>query len=299
MALYRYRKQSLCLDSALECAQGSPAAFAEVLRTRLADDAVTGVALARPLLIGQMRHVLGQPAARLAFLLPKQGLQMPALMALLEWLARVAGERGALRVVAEVDERSAAFEGLRRTGFVVYAWQRVWSFSPSGERPEASNLWRPMRSVDEGAVRSLCQLLLPPLALAAETFLLRPGQGLVHCRGDELLAYVSVLSGAQGVYLIPIIHPDVENVEELLRDLLWGQSRGRNRPIYLTMRSYQAWLEPVLAGFQGGVAPRQALMVKHLARLQRAEVTASQAVLEHAWTRNLEARSSTKNGTIG
>ena len=217
----------------------------------------------------------------------------------LEWLARVAGERGALRVVAEVDERSAAFEGLRRTGFVVYAWQRVWSFSPSGERPEASNLWRPMRSVDEGAVRSLCQLLLPPLALAAETFLLRPGQGLVHCRGDELLAYVSVLSGAQGVYLIPIIHPDVENVEELLRDLLWGQSRGRNRPIYLTMRSYQAWLEPVLAGFQGGVAPRQALMVKHLARLQRAEVTASQAVLEHAWTRNLEARSSTKNGTIG
>lgn len=299
MALYRHRNQALCLDSALECAFGSPAAFSEVLRARLADDAVTGVALGRPLLFGQMRHALGQPAARLAFLLPKSGLQMPALTALLDWLARLAGVRGALRVVAEVDERSAAFEGLRRTGFVVYAWQRVWSFAPSNQRSTTPGLWQPMRSGDEVAVRSLCQLLLPPLAQAAETFLLRPGQGLVYRRGGDLLAYVNMVSGGRGTYLLPVIHPDVEDVEALLCDLLWGQGRGRARPIYLTMRSYQAWLEPILSGLQGGVAPRQALMVKYLAQLQRAGVLAPQAVLEHPWAPNLEARSSTKNGTIG
>ena len=41
----------------------------------------------------------------------------------------------------------------------------------------------------------------------------------------------------------------------------------RGRKIYLNVRSYQAWLEPVLADLGAEASPRQAVMVKHLVRL--------------------------------
>jgi hypothetical protein len=41
----------------------------------------------------------------------------------------------------------------------------------------------------------------------------------------------------------------------------------RNRPVYVCVRSYQAWLEPVLADLGAKAGQRQAVMVKHLARL--------------------------------
>ena len=40
----------------------------------------------------------------------------------------------------------------------------------------------------------------------------------------------------------------------------------RGRPVYLCVRSYQAWLEPALEDLGAKSAPRQAVMVKHLAR---------------------------------
>jgi hypothetical protein len=41
-------------------------------------------------------------------------------------------------------------------------------------------------------------------------------------------------------------------------------SDRRNRPVYICVRSYQAWLEPVLADLGAKAGPRQAVMVKHL-----------------------------------
>jgi hypothetical protein len=49
----------------------------------------------------------------------------------------------------------------------------------------------------------------------------------------------------------------------------------RNRPVYVCVRSYQAWLEPVLADLGAKSAPRQAVMVKHLARLVKDGLPAS------------------------
>ena len=47
-------------------------------------------------------------------------------------------------------------------------------------------------------------------------------------------------------------------------------NRG-SRPVYVCVRSYQAWLEPVLEDLGGQAADRQAIMVKHLARLVKEE----------------------------
>ena len=45
------------------------------------------------------------------------------------------------------------------------------------------------------------------------------------------------------------------------------------RKVYLCVRSYQAWLEPVLADLGALATERQAVMVKHLARLVKEEQT--------------------------
>lgn len=87
-----------------------------------------------------------------------------------------------------------------------------------------------------------------------------------------------------GIVIRPLIHPDVNNVAEKLASLVDHLPDRRNRPVYLCMRSYQAWLEPVLEDLGALAGPRQAVMVKHLAATQRAEQTVP-ASAEKAWAK--------------
>ncbi len=59
---------------------------------------------------------------------------MPALV---EHMMVQSGERGALRLLADVDESSQAFETLRQCGFAIYSRQRIWQLTgfPNGSRP--------------------------------------------------------------------------------------------------------------------------------------------------------------------
>ena len=70
-----------------------------------------------------------------------------------------------------------------------------------------------------------------------------------------------------GVVLTPLIHPDENDVSEKIASLVGGLPARRGRPVYLNVRSYQAWLEPVLEDLGALASTRQAVMVKHLARL--------------------------------
>ena len=78
----------------------------------------------------------------------------------------------------------------------------------------------------------------------------------------------------------------MERVNLLLGDLL-QQPRFSGRPRFLSMRSYQAWLEPALCEFESDVMPRQALLVKHLIAKLRQPLPSAQAVLEQNWTRTV------------
>jgi hypothetical protein len=70
-----------------------------------------------------------------------------------------------------------------------------------------------------------------------------------------------------GIVLTPLIHPEATDVSEKLSSLISHLPDRRNRPVYICVRSYQAWIEPVLADLGAKAAERQAVMVKHLARL--------------------------------
>jgi hypothetical protein len=82
---------------------------------------------------------------------------------------------------------------------------------------------------------------------------------------------VSATQGVYGIVLIPLIHPEATNVSAKLVSLINHLPDRRNRPVYICVRSYQAWLEPVLADLGAQGADRQAVMVKHLARLVKEE----------------------------
>jgi hypothetical protein len=75
----------------------------------------------------------------------------------------------------------------------------------------------------------------------------------------------------RGIVLTPFIHPEAIDVGARLISLLNHLPDRRNRPVYLCVRSYQAWLEPALEDLGGKASPRQAVMVKHLARMVKDE----------------------------
>jgi hypothetical protein len=194
-------------------------------------------------------------------------LNDPQLPALIEHLAAQAGEWGAFHVTAEVDESSEVFPALRMAGFSVYAWQRLWDVT-SFEKTGSGTGWRRAQSLDLHTVQSLHYQIVPPLLHPIEPAP-RRASGLIHV--ESLKCYASVTAGIYGIVLTPLIHPDENNVTDKITRLVSSLTDRGSRRVYLNVRSYQAWLEPVLEDLGAKASPRQAVMVKHLARLIQEE----------------------------
>ena len=264
----RYRNDVLTLDSARALTRGHPLgamgllAYINPARHLYAAIANGGESA----LLGGVIHSRGDTFAKLLYLAPSSRLDDRQLPALIEHLAAQAGEWKAFHVMAEVDETSDVFPALRMAGFSVYAWQRLWDVSQL-EKTE-SDLpvvgWRRVQSVDLPAVQSLHYQIVPQLLHPVEP---APNRvtGFVH--SENMKCYASVTSGMYGIVLTPLIHPDEHHVSEKIAALVASLPDRSGRRVYLNVRSYQTWLEPVLEDLGAKASPRQAVMVKHLARL--------------------------------
>lgn len=228
--------------------------------------AVCVIQRGQPPLIGQVRAPMGARRAHIAFLMPLNALNTMALPALLETLTATAGGWGVFHILAEVDEHSTAFEGLRRASFTTYGFQRIWKLPAA----PAARPWPAAASADTQAIRSLYQSLVPSLVQPMEGLAERRPQGLIQRREGDLAAYAEVIYGPQGIWVQPFIHPSVENPAEMLSSLAGSIPRTAGRPVYLCVRSYQAWLETTLSELNADSGPRQALMVRHNVITQRA-----------------------------
>jgi hypothetical protein len=179
--------------------------------------------------------------------------------------------------MAEVDEASPAFVPLRKAGFSVYAWQRIWDVSPLAADSMSRNhdvdgihKWQRMQSVDLPAVQNLYHQIVPPLLQPVEPAPKHPA-GFICNQGTR--AHVAISTGMVGIVLFPLIHPEVTDVGPRLVSLIRSLPNRGGRPVYICVRSYQAWLEPALEDLGAKAADRQAIMVKHLARLVKDEQT--------------------------
>ncbi|HEX8991117.1 MAG TPA: hypothetical protein VF784_05515 [Anaerolineales bacterium] len=282
--LYRYRGEAISLDSVRLLTRGNPlgaiGVMAYVNPRRHIYSAVSrddGPALA-----GGIIHTNGDSFAKLLYLAPASQMEHPALPALIENLTAQAGTWGAMHVLAEVDETSPAFVPLRKAGFAVYAWQRIWDVTPlapetNGKNGHANGVnengngnheWRRLESASLPAIQNLFHQIVPPLLQPVESVPKQSG-GFVCCEG--LRAYVELNTGMVGIILLPLIHPETPDVAVKLESLIRHLPNRGGRPVYVCVRSYQAWLEPALQDLGARAGDRQAIMVKHLARLIKEE----------------------------
>ena len=271
--LLRYQHQALYLDSNYHLTRGSMTRFtalASHLRPgRGTFTAVVDPARQSPTPIAQVMYPLGARGARILFLVPAAAAESTDLAELTDGLAWQAASWGALQLLAELPEDNPAFETFRRAGFAVYARQRIWKWPAGRESSKQPRCWKLATPVDEQAVRSLYQALVPPLVQSAEPFVTRRLPPLVYRQQGELVASIETYFGPRGIFLVPLVHPALENPAELLADLPNILQPILGRPIYLAVRSYQAWLENALEEQGATAAPEQALLVRHLAVSQR------------------------------
>ncbi len=237
-----------------------------------------------PKIIGQFSFNQGESFAHLAFFLPETACETAGFSELVQGMAAMAAEWGAHTLVGEVVEDSLLFERMRQSGFNVYGWQRVWKAErnlSSGVEADRG-VWQQTGEIDYLAVKNLYQSLLPPIVFSAEPFPAHLPAGRVYrCKGD-IVAWAAVQHGLHGVYIIPLLHPEVKNIGQVLIELVNQLQREIHLPVYLGVRSYQAWLEPALEKLEWDVMPRQALMVKRMALAQKVVLPSVNAVIaEH------------------
>ncbi len=263
--LHSFRDQAIGLDTARTLTRGNPLGavglFAYVNPARHIYSAIVNGE--QESVLGGIVHSREETFAKLLFIAPSSQLDHPDLPALIENLSAQAGAWGAFHVLAEVDETSDAFVALRKAGFSVYAWQRMWDISDITESGPSFN-WIRVKSVHVPSVQNLYYQIVPPLLQPVEP---QPTDGLGWMCNEGVRCYVSATRGAYGIVLAPLIHPEATDVSAKLVSLIGNLPDRRNRPVYLCVRSYQAWLEPVLADLGARGADRQAVMVKHLARM--------------------------------
>ncbi len=283
-ALYRFRSEAISLDSTRLLTRGNPLGAIGVMSYANPRRHIYSAVVREEggTLAGGIIHTNGDSFAKLLYLAPASEMENEALPGLIENLTAQAGTWGVLHILAETEELSAAFIPLRTAGFSVYAWQRIWDVTPlaegnavksdgngNGHKPgEGQHKWQRVESVNLPAVQNLHHQIVPQLLQVVEPAPKVPN-GFMCSEGAR--AYVGMSTGMVGIVLFPLIHPEVTEVGSKLASLIRTLPNRGGRPVYVCVRSYEAWLEPVLQDLGAMAGDRQAIMVKHLGRLVKAE----------------------------
>jgi hypothetical protein len=285
--LHRVRDHGLCLDSQLAFTRGP-----NMLQTLLLDLITPGRSactfVARPdencnqKAIGQILHRPGESHARISFIGSVDPISNPGISKLLDAMSLAAGERGALHLIADVDEQSSIFEHMRRAGFAIFARQRIWRLDdiPDLDPTLKSTLWRSETETDEIAINHLYLNIVPALVQQVELPPKVDRGDFVHCNEGEMLGYLDIERGPLGVWVDPYFHPAVENLDELLSSFLARYNDNQKRPLYIPVRSYQGWIGHALERIGFNPFIDQAVMVKRLAVLVRKPAIASLPAVE-------------------
>jgi len=269
--LYRLREDAVSLDSARVLTRGNPLGAMGIMAYMNPQRHLYAAVCSDhdTTLIGSIIHTNGESFAKLLYLAPASRVDHPAVPALIESLAVEAGTWGVFHVVADVAEAWPAFVTLRRAGFAVYAWQRMWNVSALGGS-DGLNKWSRAASVHLPAIQSLHHQIVPPLLQAIEP---APRRATGYFCGAGAGCHVSSSSGLTGIVLFPLIHPETTDVAGKLGSLIQHLPNRGGRPVYLCVRSYQAWLENVLEELGAQAGERQAVLVKHLTHMVKEEQT--------------------------
>lgn len=268
--LKRYQHQGLFPDNVRALTWGSAAVPAAAVMTPLSSALGIFTSVSQeptpeqPALIGQVVHPQNSSYARMAFLAPESALEPQQLVPLLEGLIHQVGERGAQNLLAEIDEKSLAFDALRQSQFSIFARQHIWRVIKPPQAAAGIGGWRDVLPIDEINVRKLYNELVPGLVQQVEPPPWEDLRGYAFYQQGELRAYTQVLSGPCGIWMQPFIHPEMDQAGARLVQLVADLRPRKKRPLYLCLRSYQAWLSSYMDALDAHCGPSQGVMVRRL-----------------------------------
>lgn len=280
--LHRYRHQSIYLDSSLAATHGTlhPALLLGGMASLAGFRAWVCQSEKIPPLIGISHQPVGFPSATIGFLTPAEALSTPCTLKLLDQLAKQSGEYGAFHMLAEMDADTPLFETMRQAGFTAYTRQRIWVVDAFPKETPASTGWRFAHADDQYAIQTLCRQIVPEYIFNVEPVATTSAPGLIYIYEEQVRGYAHLRNGRHGVWVKPVIHPDVENAELILLELLQAIPDHWMRPVNLCIRAYQPHLEPALHQFDSAPGPEQTVMVKHLAIHRRVRATFKRPAFE-------------------
>jgi len=235
-------------------------------------------------IVGQIHQSQVMPSAHLNYLLMTDESDPDDLVTMLEGLIQRSGQWGAKQVIADLATDSEYFPQFRQAGFSVLAKQRVFKCAPPlGNGGKLAGHWRIWTSDDIAAMRNLYMTLVPPLVQHIEPLTRREMLGLVYYdQSGTLMAYADLVYGPVGAWVLPLIHPLIkEDGLDLLTQMLVDLPPLNGRPVYVTVSSYQPWVEQAMVRMAESQGQETALLVRYIAMRQRIKADFSFTNLEN------------------
>lgn len=217
--------------------------------------------------VGQFRYRQDDLNAHITYIAPtlSDDTEDTVWLHILDAMAREAGKHGAHALIAEVETSSRLFEVMRIARFATYIRQTIWRHEPVQNLRESQVTLTEENNQDQMGILALITCTVPNML---QQIAAPPGdmRGLVYRVDDRIKAYVALSEGENGIYIIPYIHQDVQcDTADILRAAIHATSRAHKVPIYVSVRSYQVWLDSVLQRLDFESWVEQAIMVKHIA----------------------------------
>jgi hypothetical protein len=216
--------------------------------------------------IGQIYLPASDPTARLIHLAPVGDGVFPGLSEVITHLSQTAGEKGALQVVAEINQTSLVEELLEKAGFRCYTEQQIWKLPRRVPARMGAKAWLPTTRGDAEPVKGFYQRVVPANILRAEP----PPEaaassGLICWAEGRICGYAKTHFGPRGILVDLILSPDLSSLEEYLSALIFHMPYRDTRAIYLRVRSFQGRLAAALETIGAEAGPEQKALVKRLA----------------------------------
>ncbi len=222
----------------------------------------------RQSIVGQFRVRGDERIAQIVYIAPQLDAHRrdTAWLHLIDAMAVEAGKRSVHMLMAEVDEDSPLFVTMRTAGFAVYARQEIWKRDPAALPTHPCADLSDGKDSDLNAMQSLYGQIVPrlvqPVAMPPED-----SEVYVYRQDGRMQGYIAVSVGKTGVYIMPMLHPDIyyPDAKAILMGVLGRIGRADRLPVYVCVRRYQDWLEDALTTLGFLSCQPQALMVRHIA----------------------------------
>lgn len=219
-------------------------------------------------------YALGQvglvnQGARLNWLLPLGFTESDPLPELLDNLAMEAGLRGAKYITASARVDNCLFETLRRAGYCLCGWQSIWELSRNLNINTSQRIsWFKPDPTDSIELTLLQHKLLSPATRSVTAFNAQSLPDFALKVEGVLKGYARVNCFNKKVLIAPVLVNNLDNLEGILAVLVNNFFQDAEM-IYLLQTADSGWLTGELENIGTRLFPREELLVKHFAAVQK------------------------------